>query len=176
MRGTLQSFRRGRTLAGPHFGRPGVPPPTETSECPRRAGLGPAPTTYSEAILSWFGWGRPLSLPPSIDHVPLARHSQAQKWSRTRSNFPQTQGPMARKEPLTATQILRAEMFCSLQGVTPVTGVPGVSGPMGTKCPSAASPGDPLVSFPSLGKKLAPQGEIPLRKEPSSGPKRVSVL
>ena len=26
---------------------------------------------------------------------------------------------------------------------------------MGTKCPSAASLGDPLVSFPSLGKKLA---------------------
>ena len=41
----------------------------------------------------------------------------------------------------------------------PVNGGPGVSGPMGTKCPSAASPGDPLVSFPSRGKKLAPQGE-----------------
>ena len=26
---------------------------------------------------------------------------------------------------------------------------------MGTKCPSAASPGDPLVTFPSLGKSLA---------------------
>ena len=26
---------------------------------------------------------------------------------------------------------------------------------MGTKCPSAASPGDPLGTFPSLGKYLA---------------------
>ena len=42
-----------------------------------------------------------------------------------------------------------------------------------SRSPSAASPGDPLVSFPSLGKKLAPQGEtlpppaggeIPLQK------------
>ena len=51
------------------------------------------------------------------------------------------------------------ELFCLAQGVTPVNGGPGVSGPMGTKCPSAASPGDPLGTFPSLGKYLAPQGE-----------------
>ena len=55
---------------------------------------------------------------------------------------------------------------------------------MGTKCPSAASPGDPLGTFPSLGKYLAPQGEtLPCRRSgapivkrrnsiiaPSSGP------
>ena len=54
---------------------------------------------------------------------------------------------------------------------------------MGTKCPSAASPGDPLGTFP-LGKYLAPQGEtLPCRRSdapivkrrnsiiaPSSGP------
>ena len=38
---------------------------------------------------------------------------------------------------------------------------------MGTKCPSAASPGDPLVSFPSLGKKLAAQGRVCEKKAPS---------
>ena len=42
---------------------------------------------------------------------------------------------------------------------------------MGTKCPSAASPGDPLVSFLSLGKKLAPQGEtLAKRRAESSRP------
>ena len=51
------------------------------------------------------------------------------------------------------------ELFCLAQGVTPVNGGPGVSGPMGTKCPSAASPGDSLVTFSSLRKSLAPQGE-----------------
>ena len=40
--------------------------------------------------------------------VPLVRQAQAQKWSRTRSNFPQTQGPVARWEFRPATQILRA--------------------------------------------------------------------
>ena len=41
---------------------------------------------------------------------------------------------------------------------------------MGTKCPSAASLGDPLVSFPSLGKKLAARRRRhPPRKKP---PKR----
>ena len=138
--GTLRAFRRGRTLAGPHFGRPGVPPPTETFECPSRAGLGPAPTTYSEAILSWFGWGRPLSLPPSIDHVPLARHSQAQKWSRTRSNFPQTQGPMARKEPLTATQILRAGNVLLTSRGNPRNGGPGGKRSYGHEVPVGRVP------------------------------------
>ena len=38
---------------------------------------------------------------------------------------------------------------------------------MGTKCTSAASPGDPLVSFPSLGKKLAAQGRVREKKAPS---------
>ena len=53
----------------------------------------------------------------------------------------------------------RRKFSSILQVRVPRNGGLGVSGPMGTKCPSAASPGDPLVSFPSLGKKLAPQGE-----------------
>ena len=164
MRGTLQSFRRGRTLAGPHFGRPGVPPPTETSECPSRAGLGPAPTTYSEAILSWFGWGRPLSLPPSIDHVPLARHSQAQKWSRTRSNFPQTQGPMARKEPLTATQILRAGNVLLTSRGNPRNGGPGGKRSYGHEVPVGRVPRRSFGFFPIAGKETRPAGRNSLAK------------
>ena len=62
---------------------------------------------------------------------------------------------MARIEWQKATQILRAENPTPSQRGNPRNGGPGVSGPMGTKCPSAASPGDPLVTFPSLGKSLA---------------------
>ena len=40
---------------------------------------------------------------------------------------------------------------------------------MGTQCPSAASPGDPLGTFPSLGKYLAPQGET-LQKRAAKSP------
>ena len=47
---------------------------------------------------------------------------------------------------------------------------------MGTKCPSAVSPGDPLVTFPSLGKSLAPQGEIPQTAQNCfDGPMRTSA-
>ena len=74
----------------------------------------------------------------------------------------QTQGPVARREFRHALRFCAPEMFCPPQGITPVNGVRGKA-TMSTKCSSGAVPGDPLVSFPSLGKKLAPQGEIPLR-------------
>ncbi len=95
----------------------------------------------------------------------LVRQSQARLWNRIRPKFLHTQGPVARIEWQKATQILRAENPTPSQRGNPRNGGPGVSGPMGTKCPSAASPGDPLVSFPSLGKKLAARRRrnIPLR-------------
>ena len=66
------------------------------------------------------------------------------------------QGLVARRKFRPATQILRAGNSAILNRyASPRNGGPGVSGPMGTKCPSAASPGDPLVTFPSLGKSLA---------------------
>ena len=52
----------------------------------------------------------------------LVRQTQAQKWSRTRSNFPQTQGPVARWEFRTSLRFCAPEGFCLLQGVTPVMG------------------------------------------------------
>ena len=164
---TVRSSRRARC---PHRAVPrrhSVPPL-------RRYRNGPRPTR-----------GRTLCAPTaSSELVLLARQSQAQVWSRTRPKFLQTQGPVAREEPLTATQILCAGRILPGPRGNPRNGGPGVSGPMGTKCPSAASPGDPLVSFPSLGKKLAPQGEtLPCRRSdapivkrrnsiiaPSSGP------
>ena len=87
------------------------------------------------------------------------------------------------------------EMFCPLQGVTPVTGS-GESGPMDlggakrSRSPSAASPAILKVNCPEgareggLGhwflshrwERNSPPagGETPLRKEPSSGPMRAS--
>ena len=54
--------------------------------------------------------------------------------------FLQPQGPVARREFRPATQILRAGNFSRVyRRTSPVMGS-GESGPMGTKCPSAASP------------------------------------
>ena len=104
--------------------------------------------------------GRPWCAAPT-DYGPgaLAEKSQARLWNRIGCNFCT---PRARWPGLNGEKALRfcaPEALLDVSGVAPVNGGPGVSGPMGTKCPSAASPGDPLVSFPSLGKKLAPQGE-----------------
>ena len=57
--------------------------------------------------------------------VSLARQSQAQVWSRTRPKFLQTQGPVAREEPLSATQILRAGRILPDPRGIPVMGVRG---------------------------------------------------
>ena len=106
--------------------------------------------------------GRVRAPAPTAELAPgaLARQTQAQKLDRTSGKFSPTQGPSGpgrkRRQALLA---LRAGNFAELLRRGPRNGGPGVSGPMGTKCPSAASPGDPLVTFPSLGKSLAPQGE-----------------
>ena len=42
---------------------------------------------------------------------PLVRQSQARRWNRIRHNFPQSQGPVARRGFRPATQILRAGTF-----------------------------------------------------------------
>ena len=94
----------------------------------------------------------------------LVRQSQAQNWNRTNCNFckPRALWPGGNLD--CHSDFVRRKDSAWPKGY-PRNGGPGVSGPMGTKCPSAASPGDPLVSFPSLGKKLAPQGEtLPCRR------------
>ena len=92
----------------------------------------------------------------------VGRDSQAQLRNCTSLQFLDSQGPVARLEFRHALRFCAPELFCPPQGITPVNGVRGKA-TMSTKCSSGAVPGDPLVSFPSLGKKLAPQGEIPLR-------------
>ena len=114
----------------------------------------------------------------------LARQPQARLWNRTNSNFPKTQGPVARKKSQKATQILRAGNFLTTPRGNPRKWGSGESSPMDlggakrSRSPSAASP----VAFCLLfrhGKRRSPPagGEIPPadnepnpKPAPSSGP------
>ena len=97
----------------------------------------------------------------------LARQPQARLWNRTNSNFPKTQGPVARKKSQKATQILRAGNFLPTPRGNPRKWGSGESSPMDlggakrSRSPSAASP----VAFCLLfrhGKRRSPPagGEI----------------
>ena len=103
-----------------------------------------------------------------------------------RRQFLQTQGPVARRGFRLVTQILRAGNFCPFKGVTPVMGSgerriwtrsvhpePSPGDPQG-ELPRRGKRGwpGPLVSFPSLGKKLAPQGETLRRPQAAKFPLR----
>ena len=76
-------------------------------------------------------------------------------------------GPSGPEKIKTGNRILRAG--------TPAEGYRGIprkrgsgGGPAGAIRRPRDTPGDPLVSFPSLGKKLAPQGETPVRRRAES--------
>ena len=148
IQGTLRSFRRGRPAGG-------LWPRTSSVT------LCVTPSPKGEG----FRATARVALTPGNGPGALVRQSQARLWNRIRPKFLHTQGPVARIEWQKATQILRAENPTPSQRGNPRNGGPGVSGPMGTKCPSAASPGDPLVSFPSLGKKLAARRRRNARNE-----------
>ena len=90
----------------------------------------------------------------------LARQPQARLWNRNNSNFPKTQGPVARKKSQKATQILRAGNVLPTPrgnlrkwgpGPTPPVRGRWPEGPegvgwatMSTKCSSGAVPGGVL--------------------------------
>ena len=90
----------------------------------------------------------------------LARQPQARLWNRTNSNFPKTQGPVARKKSQKATQILRAGNVLPTPRGNPRKWGPGPTPPvrgrwpegpegvgwatMSTKCSSGAVPGGVL--------------------------------
>ena len=91
--------------------------------------------------------------------------------------FLQTQGPVARKESLTATQIFRAGNFLSDPRGNPRKRGPGGKRSYGHEVPVGRVPGDPLGPFPSLGKDLAADAAKHPRNSqrnsiiaPSSGP------
>ena len=85
----------------------------------------------------------------------LARQSQAQMWNRTGLNFctPRAQWPgLNGGAPL---KFCAPELLCLPQGITPVMGVLGGRRIWTRSVHPEPSPGDPLVTFPSLGKPLA---------------------
>ena len=110
------------------------------------------------------GRGRPRCAAPTARTEPgsLAWQSQAQSWNRSSGNFckPRAQWHgRNRRKPL---RFCAPEIFCLTQGVTPVMGVQGVSRHWRTQFASAASPGDPLGTFPS-GKVPRPAGRNPVK-------------
>ena len=106
------------------------------------------------------------------------RQSQTRWWNRSRRNFPPDQAPVGRKESRRPLRFCAPEGFCLAQGATPATWDRGPTPPVRGRCREATEgvgwrsyghevpvgelprrgkrgwPG-PLVSFPSLGKKLA---------------------
>ena len=92
----------------------------------------------------------------------LVRQSQARLWNRIRLNFPHSQGPVARKEPLAATQILRAGRILPDPRDNPRNGGPGVRR-LGApeRCSSGAVPRRSFGFFPIAGKETRPAGRNP---------------
>ena len=104
----------------------------------------------------------------------LARQPQARLWNRTNSNFPKTQGPVARKKSQKATQILRAGNVLPTPRGNPRKWGPGPTPPvrgrwpegpegvgwatMSTKCSSGAVPGAFWVISPVLPAKPSAAG------------------
>ena len=103
-------------------------------------------------------WGRPYSVSSTGTVGSVKPGAEVELHQR---QFLQPQGPVARREFRLSLRFCAPEMFCLVQGIIPVIGGPGVSRHWRTKFASAASPGDPLVPFPSLGKEPAPQGGTP---------------
>ena len=105
----------------------------------------------------------------SVRHTPTrtlchgwSEPGAAVKWHRPK--FCTAPGPSGPEGIIPGTIFCTPEILHEGIGVSPVNGGPGENElePEGTcsrrRCES--SPGDPLVSFPSLGKKLALRGEI----------------
>ena len=91
-------------------GRVRTPAPTKKGDRSEiSVGAGPRPAR-----------GRTMCAPTAENSLgTLVRKRQAQKRNRTNSNFPQTQGPVARWELRVPLRFCAPELFCPLQGVTP---------------------------------------------------------
>ena len=109
-------------------------PPLRTSSASLRSapipipsGLRPSPLEKGSRPLKGKAYGRPHGAAPTAENGPgaLAQPSQAQLWNRSSGNFckPRAQWPgRNRRKPL---KFCAPEMFCLVQGVTPVNGGPG---------------------------------------------------
>ena len=138
---------RGSSSAQGIGGRVRAPAPTQMQElfppiCRGRSQTGPRAATWGRpyeirGTLRPFRRGRRPRRPAGAHCAPLRRKTapgspgtlvrkrQAQKRNRTNSNFPQTQGPVARREFRASLRFCAPELFSPLQGVTPVKWGPG---------------------------------------------------
>ena len=123
----------------------------------------PSPTGFKKVFRNWVG--EPLGAPARIC---TSSHLLNQARRRTGTalvsiwGIPGPSGPDWTAE--SHSDFARRKFSTDLQVRVPRNGGPGVSRHWRTKFASAASPGDPLGTFPSLGKYLAPQGETLLQQ------------
>ena len=104
-----------------------------SSAVQRIGGRPSVPSPQNTGTIRSFRRGRSQTGPqaakgrPTAENRPgaLVRQRQARLWNRTSSNFPKTQGPVARREFRHSLRVCAPEMFCPPQGVTPVMGVLG---------------------------------------------------
>ena len=104
-----------------------------SSAVQRIGGRPSVPSPQNTGTIRSFRRGRSQTGPqaakgrPTAENRPgaLVRQRQARLWNRTNSNFPKTQGPVARREFRHSLRFCAPEMFCPPQGVTPVMGVLG---------------------------------------------------
>ena len=142
---------QGGRLAGGHMG----PPLRANRNISGRAGEDTRPYgRYKTAAFSRRG--RSQTGPPRIRTRSVGSATPGAGVEPRQFQFSSHSGPSGAGRNCTqALLILRAGNFMPSRRDNPRNGGPGVSGPMGTKCPSAASPGDSLVTFSSLRKSLA---------------------
>ncbi len=165
-------FRRGRTLAGPHTRRaevvapytkkrsiiaPSSAPVCALGHLPPRGKacrrLIAAPTADIEAV-PFSRRGRSRTGPTAYVPGALVRETQAQMRNRTSGNFckPRARWPGGNSD--THSDFRAPEIFCLVQGVTPVNGVRGKAN-MSAERSSGAVPGGVLVPLPPRAKELA---------------------
>ena len=147
---TSRIFRRGRTLAGP--------PMTKDFRY-AAGGASPSPTVLQRRTLLWVG--KPLGAPARVCARTVSSANPGAAVEPHRVQFWENQAPVGREESRKATQILRAENYLPSPRGNPRNGGPGVRRIWTRSVHPEPSPGDSLVTFSSLRKSLAPQGEIP---------------
>ena len=129
-----------------------------------------APTVHRKPV------GAHSMRPPEFAPVPLVRKRQARERNRTSPNFPPTQAPSgAGRDRTQALLILRAGNVLPTSRDNPRNGVRGLAVLWAR---SARRPRPPAILWflSHRWERNSPPagGEIPLRKEPSSGPMRAS--
>ena len=178
-RGSKPPGRRGQAPAiqrtAPQRAGGQRPPQQRRKNSLGRAGEDTRPTGFRKPVCLCVGAGprpaRGRTLCASTGETEpgmLVRRRQAQKWDRAGSNFLPAQAPSgAGRNRAQALLILRAGNVLLTSRGNPRNRGPGVRRIWTRSAHPEPPPGDPLVSFPSLGKKLAARRRrnLPARNE-----------